>query len=158
MKQTSIPEIGKKYHFFDDGKCSDSRHYIAECVNMITPKEAKKVTFTFGEGDEQYTTNLWTLWKKQCEECRNKKGSFLEVLGADKQGYWLYSPETDYFICCKVNDYDDNLLWFVRTVKGRWFSLDIQSDWQSGELDVDCEKYNIMVNECGEDFYSRKIS
>ena len=37
--------------------------------------------------------------------------------------------------------YDDNLIWFARDTSGGWFSMDIQSDWQSGRLDVDGKLY-----------------
>ena len=30
-----IPEVGKFYHFWDDGKCGVSRHYIAKCEEII---------------------------------------------------------------------------------------------------------------------------
>lgn len=32
----------------------------------------------------------------------------------------------------KKNDttgYDENTIWFVRTVQGGWFSIDVQSSW-----------------------------
>lgn len=62
-----------------------------------------------------------------------------EVLDHD----WLYAKETDYFIGCEIKDYDENIIWFVRTVDGGWFSMDIQSYWQGGRLDVsgECEEY-----------------
>ena len=37
-----IPKIGEKYHFFDDGKLQNNRHYIAECVKILTPEEAQE--------------------------------------------------------------------------------------------------------------------
>ena len=44
----------------------------------------------------------------------------------------------------KKNDttgYDENIIWFVRTVQGGWFSIDVQSSWQHGSLDVDGSIY-----------------
>ena len=44
----------------------------------------------------------------------------------------------------KKNDttgYDENIIWFVRTVQGGWFSIDVQSSWQYGSLDVDGSIY-----------------
>ena len=40
-----IPEIGKQYHFFDDGKVSYSRHSMAMVVAIISVEEAKHKTF-----------------------------------------------------------------------------------------------------------------
>ena len=36
-----IPEVGKFYHFWDDGKCGVSRHYIAKCEEIIPIKSAE---------------------------------------------------------------------------------------------------------------------
>ena len=36
-----IPEVGKFYHFWDDGKCGVSRHYIAKCEEIIPIKFAE---------------------------------------------------------------------------------------------------------------------
>ena len=30
-----LPQIGEFYHFFDDGKVTPSRHYIAKCIEII---------------------------------------------------------------------------------------------------------------------------
>ena len=39
----NIPVVGKEYHFFDDGKISESRHYIAKVIELIPISEAKKI-------------------------------------------------------------------------------------------------------------------
>lgn len=49
---------------------------------------------------------------------------------------WIYSRDTPYFIGCYIPKYDDHLIWFARTKNGGWFSMDIQSFWQGGSLDV----------------------
>lgn len=56
-----IPEIGKEYHFFDDGKTSPSRHYICRCERRVKPKEAKKITFDLYDGE----TTLYERWKDE---------------------------------------------------------------------------------------------
>lgn len=38
-----IPKVGDKHNFFDDGKLRESRHYVAEVLEVITPEEAKNV-------------------------------------------------------------------------------------------------------------------
>lgn len=50
---------------------------------------------------------------------------------------WLYKPTTDKVIRCSIKDYDENDIWFIRTKEDGWFSINIQSGWQSGCLDVD---------------------
>ena len=35
-----IPEVGKQYHFFDDGKIRPSRHSIATVLRVIPISEA----------------------------------------------------------------------------------------------------------------------
>jgi len=49
---------------------------------------------------------------------------------------WIWNGYTDYFIGCYIPRYDDNIIWFARTKEGKWFSMDIQSWWQGGLLDV----------------------
>lgn len=63
-----IPEAGKEYHTFDDGKISPSRHSLIKVVEVI-PFESCQ--------DKE----LINTWKNDVEEC-----------------YWLYSLETDYFV------------------------------------------------------------
>jgi len=120
----ALPEIGKKYHFFDDGKIGSSRHYIAECVEIISAEEAKNRFFVLQDEDEQIGTesdiielSMYDIWK---DEAENHK--------------YLYAQETDCFVGCIIPKYDDNIIWFARTTDGGWFSINIQSWWQSGRL------------------------
>ncbi len=46
-----IPEVGKFYHFWDDGKTSTSRHYICKVEKIITPEEAKNIIVQVPEYD-----------------------------------------------------------------------------------------------------------
>lgn len=52
---------------------------------------------------------------------------------------WIWNGDTDYFIGCYIPEYDDHLIWFARTKYGTWFSMDIQSNWQGGLLDVNID-------------------
>lgn len=141
-----IPEIGKYYHFFDDGKTSPNRHYICRCERIITPDEAKKIIV---EVPNQYMDNvmdsvsLYDHWHDN------------EV----PNGYWLIADKTDYFVECSCPNYDDNNLWFARTVDGGWFSMDIQSWWQGGRLDVDGEIFQRILNDIKEhpDWYNEDV-
>mgnify|MGYP003436457724 CR=1 FL=1 len=38
-----VPQVGEKLHFFDDGKISDSRHYMAVVTHVLTPEQAKQI-------------------------------------------------------------------------------------------------------------------
>ena len=37
-------QIGKLYHFWDDGKSAVSRHYICKCENIITLEPNQEFT------------------------------------------------------------------------------------------------------------------
>ena len=130
-----VPEVGKFYHFFDDGKTSPSRHYICKCERIITPEEAKNIMITIpGENSTKEnpyteTLNLYDHWHGREMPLRD----------------WLYATETDYFVECTCPNYDDNNLWFVRTKDGGWFSMDIQSWWQSGRLDIDNKIFDGII-------------
>lgn len=130
-----IPKIGEYYHFWDDGKTSASRHYICKCERIIKCKEAKSIILKIPNYniDTFADKSLYNIWKDEVAYCD-----------------WLYAPETDYFIECSCPNYDENNLWFVRTKYGGWFSLNIQSWWQGGTLDVDSSIYNNII-ECSID-------
>lgn len=118
----TIPEIGKYYHFWDDGKSSPSRHYVCKCERVITPDEAKNIMVSVPYDDDlTIETTLYDHWLES------------EMPEHD----WLYAKETDYFVECSCPKYDENNLWFVRTRDGGWFSMNIQNWWQGGTLDVD---------------------
>ena len=59
---------------------------------------------------------------------------------------WIWNKTTDYIIACDIKDYDNNLIWFARTVDGGWFSMDVDREWQSGSLDVDGELEDYLVS------------
>ena len=129
------PELNKTYKFYDDGKISRSRQYDAKVIRIIEPEEAETIMFdawydpdsdyeysTFKEKrPPEYKLSLYEVWDKHIEE--------------DK-GY-LYADVTDLFVGCSIPDFDDDIIWFVRTKDGGWFSMDIQNCWQGGRLDVE---------------------
>lgn len=110
-----IPEVGKEYHIFDDGKIRPSRHYIAKIVKLIYPEDAYEITA------------LYKAWQEQVEEC-----------------YWLFAKETDYFVVAE-SDYNKDLIYFVRTTDGGWFSIDYPGCWMGARLDIDGSLYNEML-------------
>jgi hypothetical protein len=114
-KEQPVPEVGKEYHIFDDGKISPSRHYIAKVVEIISPEDAKDIT------------GLLEAWECDKFDCN-----------------WLFAETTDYFVRAKSDSYDLNSLYFVRTLDGGWFSLDFPNVWMGARLDVDGELYKSM--------------
>lgn len=128
----AVPEVGKFYHFWDDGKSSPGRHYICKVERIITPDEAKNVTvevtdWDFDEKSEvKRAVSLYDHWKGEA------------VPNHD----WLYAEDTDFFVEASCPRYDENNLWFVRTKYDGWFSMDIQSSWQGGSLDIDGSIYD----------------
>ena len=109
--KNNIPEIGKTYSFFDDGKTGLSRRYKATVLDKI-PFEVV----------EELYPELFAGWKENLEECG-----------------LLYAPTTDFFVKCAIPKYDDDFVYFVRDTRGDWFSIDYPHGWMSGLLDVDGE-------------------
>ncbi len=124
-----IPKVGERYPLFDDGKLHSTRLYYGEVLRVITPEEAATEMVPHleqikeGFSKDSYglvDRSLVDVWKYEVQQC-----------------YWLFATETDLFVEVTAPEYDEHNLWFVRTKDGGWFSMDIQSDWQTSELDVD---------------------
>lgn len=136
-KLKPAPKVGEYYHFWDDGKTSQSRHYICKCERVLNNKKAKKEivkisNWDFVKNKEFFTdVSLFDFWKNN-------------VVPNHK---WLFDTETDYFVECSCPKYDENNLWFVRTKDGGWFSMNIQNGWQGGELDVTGEIFDSIIDE-----------
>lgn len=109
--KNNIPEIGKTYAFFDDGKTGLYRRYKATVTGII-PFHLIKTRYP----------ELYRRWKN-------------EIVGTSD----LYAKSTDYFVECSIPKYDDEFVYFVRDTKGGWFSIDYPYGWMSGLLDVDGE-------------------
>ena len=122
-----IPEIGKSYPFFDDGKNSVSRLYKATVTRV----------FKFSKIPEDLVSN------RLLEDGLYTLTDYIR----DSQSYcdWLYAPETDYVIEASIPIYDDDLIYFIRTKNNGWFSIDFSNTWQSGELDITWKKYNSLL-------------
>lgn len=78
-KLQPVPEVGKEYHTFDDGKIKPSRHAITTIVEVIPFKEAD--------------TELLEEWCANVAECY--------WLYASKTDYFVkaeYHNETSYFV------------------------------------------------------------
>ena len=89
-----VPEVGKKYHCFDDGKVTFSRHFIIQVDEVLGHQQFKK------------------KYPKQ----------FRIYRAAVKNHYWLYSTHSDKFVITH-NGENDELGVYVRTKQGGWFGI-----------------------------------
>ena len=94
-KRQPIPEVGKEYHIFDDGKIKPSRHSITTIAEVVSFDDFKSLD-----------PDMLEIWYEEVKEC-----------------HWLYAPDTDYFVKGTFDGEDDDDMWFVRTTDGGWFSL-----------------------------------
>ena len=91
---TPVPEVGKKYHCFDDGKITFSRHFIIQVDEVLGYVQFKK----------KYP-NEFKQYVKKAKQC-----------------YWLYSTHSDKFVITYAGD-NDELGVYVRTKQGGWFGV-----------------------------------
>ena len=89
-----VPEVGKKYHCFDDGKITFGRHFIIQVDEVLGHQQFKK---RYPEEFQQYRQAV-----KNC--------------------YWLYSTHSDKFVIT-YNGENDELGVYVRTKQGGWFGI-----------------------------------
>lgn len=140
------PKVGKFYHFWDDGKTGPSRHYICKCEEIITPSQAQTIVFDENIYND-WPTTLYDIWRIEIDD--HRQGDNFKVLNGasiETGEPWLYAEETDCFVRLSCPNYDENDLWAVRTVNGDWFTIDIQSGWQGGTLDVTGEIYDNIIS------------
>lgn len=141
-----VPKVGNKHHFFDDGKMSDSRHYIAEVIEVITPEDAKNIEITLNDGVDSLTYTLYQLWEDEVNEHRQGEHPCILVDKEHTKPYapWLYEETTDFLVKCSIPDYEKDFVWFARTIDGGWFSFNTTNTWMSGRLkplEFDWEQY-----------------
>ena len=113
-----IPKVGEFYHFWDDGKHSLGRHYIAKVERIIPFEKAKNIWLESQEFDD--TATLLEIWEDEVNDHPK-----------------LYKDETDFFIECSIPKYDKDLIYFCRTNDDGWLGLRATGWWQCGTLDVD---------------------
>ena len=117
-----VPEVGRRYHCFDDGKITFSRHFIIQVDEVLGHQQFKK------------------KYPKEFELYRE----------AVKGHYWLYSTHSDKFIITHKGE-NDELGVYVRTKQGGWFGigfywnsaeLDVTGkSWDELILDIDQWNY-----------------
>ena len=135
MSKAPIPTIGKSYEFYDDGKITPSRRSTATVLEVLSPEEAKSVMFPIYVCEESDMIPITVI--VEGEEPVGEISLYTVWLQNVMEHDWVFASETDYFIKCSIPKYDEYPIWFVRTIEGNWFSLDIQSHWQGGLLDAD---------------------
>ena len=89
-----VPEVGKRYHCFDDGKITFSRHFIIQVDEVLSYMQFRK----------KYPE----YFKKYVEKAKGH--------------YWLYSTHSDKFIITHKGE-NDELGVYVRTKQGGWFGI-----------------------------------
>jgi hypothetical protein len=122
---------------------------MAVVTHILTPEQAKLVFIDARTVCENHTDLEWKRMSLNLLDIHSN-----EIKNCD----WIFAPETDYFIEASCPVYDDNNLWFARTKDGGWFSMNIQSWWQSGELDVDESKFNEIIEFWKNDKYTSEES
>ena len=76
-KEQPVPEVGKEYHVFDDGKIKLTRHSMVSITEIIPFKECKD-------------NELISDWTQEVTDC-----------------FWLYANETDYFVKAVGDDEEE---------------------------------------------------
>lgn len=89
-----VPEVGKKYHCFDDGKVRFSRHFVVQVDEILGLIQFRK---KFPE--------LFETYREEVRVC-----------------YWLYSTHSDKFVITHKGEHDE-LGVYVRTKQGGWFGI-----------------------------------
>lgn len=125
---------GNRYHFFDDGKLSPSRHYIATIKRVLTGKEAKKMVIKGRDGIEQ---SLYAWWEMDRIDCP-----------------WVFKVETEYFLEIEIPGYGKNEIHYaVQANSGDWFTLGIDCEFDGGSLDISGDLFNTWEEYFPEEFW-----
>ena len=139
---SKIPKVNAVYKFFDDGKIRESRMYDATVKFLLTKEQAKEHTLYF---PNKNILNLYDFWQEEINNHIDREN--FHVLPAKIGEPWLYARDTDFFVFCKIPEYSDLSVIFVRDVENRWFSLGYPNSFDGGVLDVTGELYNSIKNE-----------
>lgn len=135
-----IPKKGEYYYFFDDGKISLGRCYKA-LVNRVLPSNYENKSVYDVVRNDKNVVNLFDVLKENVNNCRQSENFIVLNSPSHEVGQpYLYAEETDYFIECIIQEYDEDTIWFTRDVNGGWYALNIE-DWQNGRLDIDFSLY-----------------
>lgn len=89
-----VPQCGKRYHCFDDGKIRFSRHFTIQVDEVLNFMEFKR---KYRDLFDIYTDEV-------------------------RRHYWLYSTHSDKFVITH-NGENNELGLYVRTKQGGWFGI-----------------------------------
>ena len=82
-----IPEVGKEYHAFDDGKIKPSRHFIVTVDEVISFKAADET--------------LLKIWREEVKQCywlyATKTDYFIKAVYDDKTSYFVRTKDGGWF-------------------------------------------------------------
>lgn len=115
FKKQPVPEVGKRYWFFDDGKISMSRLYQAICKGVMEFKDVPD---------------------------KVKDAIIFEINHYD--WIFNSDSNEDKVIRCSIKDYYENDIWFIRAKDGGWFSVNVDNNLEGGRLDVDGHFIDIL--------------
>ena len=93
------------------------------------------------EDNVSVALTLYDIWTKNKEECP-----------------WLYAGDTPYFVVISCPKYDDKLLYCAKTKDGTWFSMNVQTWWQSGLLDHEERKLKRIIEDLEDTINHPKFS
>ena len=91
MNKQPLPKIGQQYHFFDDGKSSNSRHYIATVkkicrywempieVRQAWKKEVKDCNWLYKPKTDYFVIADVRDYDDDVIFCRTKSGSWFSI-------------------------------------------------------------------------------
>lgn len=117
-----LPEIGKTYYAYDDGKVRPSREYQVTIDRLV-------------ENIEELPDGIYEAWSEEANEC-----------------YWLFNEESDYIVIAHVENEVQEECYFVRTWGGHWHSISHENAISGDNLalDVTGENRAYVVKEWGE--------
>lgn len=127
-----VPIVGKQYNHYDDGKIRPSRHSVVKVTKVIPYNEVND--------------KLKTLISSEQEQCN-----------------WLYAPKTDFVVFADTINEEVPLTKeqiYIRTKDNGWFSIDNETCFDSGRLDIDhtlTDSVIELLHEGGYDYTTEEI-
>ena len=118
-KEQPVPEVGKEYHIFDDGKIKPSRHYSAKVLEIIPFKKDYSIDNPMGA--------VAVAWRENVLEYE-----------------FLFAQETDYFIKAE-SSFDKNPLYSLP----QWLATCCPFGYEYGASSITVAKESPYVSSAG---------